>query len=289
MTTSPPRARIESRQVVAGGVRYHYLTAGEGPPLVLLHGTAIDAAVLSYGPSLPVLARHHRVVALDWPGYGTSERPRVTPTLHDHVASLGLVLDALGLARVHLVGFSMGGAAAIGFTLDAPDRVASLTLIGSYGLDDSLPVPVLPYLALRAPALRRGVVWTLRRSRLLTRLVLRTIVFADPARVTDELVDDVHRHLRTPEAERSFVAWLRGELRPLKLGTSFADRLGEVAAPTLLLHGREDRVIPWRKAHRASERIDGARLVVVPGCGHWVMREAPETFRREVLAQAGAT
>lgn len=270
--------------MVAGDVRYHYLTAGEGTPLVLLHGTAIDAATLSYGPSLPELATRHRVVALDWPGYGASERPRVAMTVQDHVASLAVVLDALGFDRVHLAGFSMGGAAALGFALEAPEKVASLTMIGSYGLDDSLPVPLLPYLALRAPALRRGVVWGLRRSRLLTRLVLRTIVFADPGRVTADLVADVHRHLRAPEAERSFVAWLRGELRPWKLGTSFADRLDALTVPTLLLHGREDRVVPWRKALRASERIDDARLVVVPGCGHWVMREAPETFRRELLA-----
>ncbi len=289
MTTSAPRPHVESRQVVAGGLRYHYLTAGEGPPLLLLHGTAIDAAALSFGPSLPELATRHRVVALDWPGYGASERPRVAMTVEDHVASLNALLDALGLTRVHLAGFSMGGAAALGFALDAPDRVASLTLIASYGLDDSLPVPLLPYVALRAPALRRGVVWGLRRSRTLTRLVLQTIVFADPERVTPELVADVHRHLRAPEAERSFVAWLRGELRPWKLGTSFADRLGGLRAPTLLLHGREDHVVPWRKAERASQRIDGARLVVVPGCGHWVMREAPMTFRRELLAFTSAS
>lgn len=276
--------RVASRQVLAGGVRCHLLEAGAGPPLVLLHGTAIDSASLSYGPSLPRLAERHLVLAPDWPGYGRSEVPRVDLTIHDYVALLGALLDAVGMERVHLAGFSMGGAVALGFALHAPQRVRSLSLVGSYGLATSLPVPLLPYLALRAPALRRGVVWGLRRSRLLTSLVLRTLVFADPKLVTRRLVADVHEQLRAPEAERSFVAWLRGEVRPFSLGTSFAERLTELRLPTLLLHGRNDRVISWRYAEQAQRRIPHAELTVVPGCGHWVPREAPEVFRSELLA-----
>jgi pimeloyl-ACP methyl ester carboxylesterase len=276
--------RVTSRQIVAGGLRCHYLEAGSGPPLVLLHGTAIDSAALSYGPSLPHLATRHRVVALDWPGYGDSERPRVSMTIPDSVSLLAAFLDELGLQRVHVAGFSMGGAAALGLALRTPDRIATLTMIGSYGLDARMPVPLLPYLALRAPILRGGVVWGLRRSRLLTRLVLTNVVFSNRALVTPDLVTAVHEQLRAPEAERSFIAWLRGELRPFALGTSYAEELGWVAVPTLLLHGRNDRVTSWRKARDAQRRIPRARLVVVPGCGHWVPREAPEVFRRELLA-----
>jgi len=274
---------VASLQVLANGVRCHYLEAGSGPPLVLLHGTAIDSASLSYGPSLPVLAQHRRVLALDWPGYGLSERPSFSMTMQEHVALLEAFLDAKGLGRVHLAGFSMGGAIALGLALQASERVASLTLIGSYGLDARVPLPLVPYMALRAPKLSANVTWSMRRSRLLTRLVLTRIVFSNPRLVTAELVEAVHEQLRAPEAERSFVAWLREELRPFSLGTSYEDQLAEVAVPTLLLHGRNDRVVSWRKAARASERIPGARLVVVPGCGHWVMREAPEVFRSEVL------
>lgn len=276
---------VESRHVVVDGVRCHYLEAGAslGPPLVLLHGTAIDSAALSYGPSIPRLARRHRVVALDWPGYGQSERPREELAIGDLVELLAGFMDAIGVARTHLAGFSMGGAAALGFALQAPERVETLSLVGSYGLDARAPLPLLPYLALRTPRLSSGVTWSLRRSRTLTRLVLSTIVFSNPRLVTSELVAAVHEQLAAPEAERSFVAWLRGELRPFGFGTSFEERLGELAVPTLLLHGRDDRVVPWRKAARASDSIPDARLVVVPGCGHWVPREATEVFVREVL------
>lgn len=276
--------RVEHRHVVANGIRCHALEAGSGPPLVLMHGTAIDSATLTYGPSMERLAAHHRVLALDWPGYGRSEHPRAVPSMDDMVDLLEAFLDAVGLARAHLAGFSMGAAVGIGFALRSPERVTTLTAIGAYGLDAGLPVPVLPYLAMRVPWFGRSVTWGLRRSRTLTGLVLRHVVFSDGGLVDDALVREVHEQLRAPEAERSFVDWLRGELRPFALGTSYAEDLGDLRVPMLLVHGRNDRVIPARKAQRASERVPGARLVRVPNCGHWVPREAPETFRRELLA-----
>lgn len=253
----------------------------------MLHGTAIDSAELSYGPSLPVLARQHRVIALDWPGYGQSERPPSDMSMPELVDLLAGFLDEVGVERAHLAGFSMGGAVALGLALNAPERVETLTLIGSYGLDATAPLPLLPYLALRAPMLSTSVTWTMRRSRALTRLVLTNIVFANRRRVTPELVDAAHTELGRPDAERSFVAWLRGELRPYGFETSFESRLHEVSVPTLLLHGRGDRVVPWHKAERASKRIPGARLKVVEDCGHWVPREAGDVFRKELLAFTG--
>jgi pimeloyl-ACP methyl ester carboxylesterase len=253
----PESADIQSLQILVGDVRCHYLEAGQGEPLVLLHGTAIDSATLSYAPSLPTLAKVHRVIALDWPGYGQSELPRVSHTINDYVGLLLAFFDVKGLNRVHLAGFSMGGAVALG-------------------------------VALRAPRLRKAAVWSLRRSRLLTQLVLNHLVFADASLVTPQLIDAVHNQLRTPEAERSFLAWLRGELRPFRYDTSYADRLPEVKLPTLLLHGQRDRVISWRNAEAAHRQLPQARLVVTPRCGHWLPREVPEIFQRELLTFTSA-
>lgn len=278
---------VSGHHVVVDGVRCHYLEAGAGPPLVLLHGTAIDSATLSYGPSLAALARHHHVMALDWPGYGDSERPRVDMTMLEYVALLEAFLDAKGLSSAHLAGFSMGGAVALGLALRAPQRVQTLTLMASYGLDSRAPVPLVGYIALRAPKLSAGVSWGMRRSRRLTRLVLTRIVFSNPRLVTDDLVEAVHEQLKAPEAERSFVAWLRGELRPFRLGTSYEAQLPAVAVPTLLIHGRNDRVVSWRKAARASQLVPGARLEVVPNCGHWVMREAQQFFLAKLVEFTG--
>lgn len=280
---------VVSGHTVVRGVRCHHLEAGDGPPLVLLHGTAFDSAALSFGPSLPALAERHRVLALDWPGYGQSEVPRRALSMDDYVELLDAFLDARGVDRAHVAGFSMGGAVALGYALRHPRRVASLTMIGSYGLDARIPVPLVPYLALRVPLLRRGVVWGLRRSKMLTRLVLSRLVFADRRLVSDALIEEVHSQVAAPDAERSFVAWLRGELRPFRLATSYAKRLGDVDVPTLLLHGRRDRVVSWRKAQGAHARLPRSRLVVVPGCGHWVPREATDTFVDSLLdVTAGA-
>lgn len=269
---------VSSHHTLVEGMRCHHLEAGEGPPLVLLHGTAFDSAALSYGPNLPALARRHRVLALDWPGYGDSEVPRAALSMDDYVDLLEGFLEEHGLDRAHVAGFSMGGAVALGYALRHAERVASLTMIASYGLDARMPVPLVAYLAMRVPLLQQGVVWSLRRSKALTHLVLGRLVFADRRLVTDDLIDEVHRQVSAAEAERSFVAWLRGELRPFRLATSYAERLGGVGVPTLLLHGRRDRVVPSRKANAAHERLPDSRLVVVPRCGHWVMREAPDVF-----------
>lgn len=269
---------VSSHHTVVQGVRCHHLEAGDGPPLVLLHGTAFDSAALSFGASLPALAKRHRVLALDWPGYGESETPRAELSMDDSVDLLDAFMSAHSVDRAHVAGFSMGGAVALGFALRHAHRVASLTMIGSYGLDARMPVPLVAYLAMRLPLLQRGVVWSLRRSKALTHLVLGRLVFADRRRVTDDLVEDVHQQLSAAEAERSFVAWLRGELRPFRLATSYAEQFGGVGVPTLLLHGRRDLVVPWRKAQAAHARFPRSHLVVVPRCGHWVMREAPDVF-----------
>ena len=80
------------------------------------------------------------------------------------------------------------------------------------------------------------------------------------------------------------MAWLRGELGPLHYGTSYRERLGEVRQPTLVLHGARDLVVPAREAKRAAKALPQGRLKLVARCGHWLMREQPEVFEREVLA-----
>ena len=140
---------------------------------------------------------------------------------------------------------------------------------------------------MRAPRFSTALSWSMRRSRRLVRLVLTRIVFSDPTLVTAELVEQVYEQLQAPGAERSFVAWLRSEIRPAGLSTSYEDQLQDLAVPTLLLHGRDDRVLSWRKALRAAGQVGGSKLVIVPRCGHWVMREAPDVFLRELLGWTG--
>jgi pimeloyl-ACP methyl ester carboxylesterase len=278
---------LQSHHLVVAGRRIHYFETGHGPPLVLLHGTAIDSARLSYGPVIPALARRYRVLALDWPGYGESEYPPEIPTVRDYVTLLGRFAQQLELPPFYLLGFSMGGAVALGTALETPDRVRALVLAGSYGLGQTQHVPLLPYVALRTPRFAANVLLGLRLSRQLTRIVLERLVFAHPRAVTRELVDEVHAQLRRPLVERAFVGWLRGELGPLRYGTSYSRMLESLRPPTLLIHGSRDLVVPVRSARRAAERIPGAKLTELPRTGHWLMRERPDAFEEAVLGFLG--
>lgn len=271
-----------SRHLVVEGVRVHYLEAGSGTPLVLLHGTAIDSARLSFGPSLAALAATRRVIALDWPGYGQSEYPPEVPTMPEYLALFKAFTAALELPPFDLLGFSMGGAIALGAALELPERVRALVLVASYGLGERVRLPLLPYLALRTPRLAANALLGLRLSRRLTGLVLRYLVFADARAASPTLVDEVYRQLRRPLVERAFMSWLRGELGPLRYGTRYRRELGRVRQPVLLLHGARDLVVPARQARAAAPHFPDARLELIPGCGHWLTRERPEAFLEAV-------
>lgn len=276
-------AGFTSEFVEVAGIRTHVLRAGEsGPPLVLLHGTAIDSARLTYGASLLALGKRFRVYAPDWPGYGLSQP---TPPAHGFrflESFLSAFLDTMALPRAHLAGFSMGGAAALGLALDNPERVEKLVLIDSYGLGGTVHLPLLPYLALRLGSADRHVWSALRRSKGALRWFLATFVLGHAGMATRELVDEVHSQLLTPGVERAFMDWLRGEIRPGWLRTSYRSRLGKLQAPALILHGARDLIVPAYRARRAVRLIPGARLVIVPGCGHWLPREAPRRLEGEV-------
>jgi pimeloyl-ACP methyl ester carboxylesterase len=284
-TVASPRGMPEPQSgfLEVKGLRAHYLTAGEGKPLVLLHGSAIDSSRLSYGPSIAKLAKDYRVLAPDWPGYGRSEHPQRPYVFADYIAFLEGFLDGLSLEKVHLAGFSMGGGVALGFALSHPERLRKLVLVDSYGLGGEIHVPFLPYLFLRTPRLD-SVVWGgLRLSRRVISTFLKLFVFADPRKVNPALVAEIREQLREPEVERAFMSWIRGEVGWRGLSTNYLSELSTLRVPTLLLHGARDLIIPASRARRAAKRIPRAQLVIVPRCGHWLPREARERFAREVL------
>ncbi|MEX2534191.1 MAG: alpha/beta fold hydrolase [Trueperaceae bacterium] len=277
-----------SEFVEVAGLRTHVLRAGDsGPPLVLLHGTAIDSARLTYGASLPQLGKHFRVYAPDWPGYGQSQPGPSAHGFRFLEDFLHAFLDAMGLPRAHLAGFSMGGAAALGLALDHPQRVDKLVLIDSYGLGGTVHLPLLPYLALRVRSADRYVWSVLRRNKGTLRWFLATFVLGNACLATRELVDEVHRQLMAPGAEGAFMDWLRGEIRPGRLRTSYRARLRNLRPLTLILHGARDLIVPAYRARRAVRLIPDARLVLVPGCGHWLPREAPGVVERKVMEFLG--
>ncbi len=273
---------LQDRFLSVKGLRTHVLTAGAGAPLVLLHGSALDSARLTYGGSVAALSAHYRVIAPDWPGYGRSEGPKGAATTNFYIDFLEGLADALELDTFYLVGFSMGGGVALGYALKHPKRVRKLVLIDAYGLGGEVHVPFLPYLALRTPRLSTLTWAALRRSPRTLRLLLRLFVFRQGKAVTEEVLAEVAEQLRVPDIERAFMGWLREELHLTALTTNYLGRLGRLSVPTLLIHGDRDLVVPVSRAKRAAKRIPDATLKILPS-GHWTPREAKEAFTEAVL------
>ncbi|RMG64321.1 MAG: alpha/beta fold hydrolase, partial [Calditrichaeota bacterium] len=138
----------------------HYLDVGSGERTVLLiHGGGSDHAQLSWRETIPALSAHYRVLSPDLPGYG---RTPFVPTRRLLAYYSDLLLDwleALKVQRLSVAGISMGGAVALGMVLQQPERFEKLVLVGSYGLSERVPYPVLGYLAVRLPGLHALVRW----------------------------------------------------------------------------------------------------------------------------------
>ena len=273
----PADSPVTSSYITLNGLKLHYLSAGDrGPPLLLLHGTALDSAKLTYGQLMPKLSQNFRVFALDWPGYGKSDKPVTEYTMAFYEEVLRAFVTYLELDKVNLVAFSMGGGVALQYALARPDQLISLVLIDSYGLGSSVHVPLLPYLALRLPGIAPALWWAIKQSRFLLRWCLKRFVFGRSTEVTEQLVDEVRAQLELEGLQFAFTNWLRGEVGRFRLVTSHHTRLRQLDVPTLLVHGSRDLIIPAYRSRRAAKALPNAQLHIIKGAGHWTPREAPE-------------
>ncbi|HEU5349437.1 MAG TPA: alpha/beta fold hydrolase [Ktedonobacterales bacterium] len=271
---------VERHDTRVNGVRIHYLTCGEGEPLVLVHGRGTAAAMFT--PILTGLAATRRVFALDLPGWGLSEKPPFTGhSASDAVAvwrdALYGFLDDQGLTQTDLAGHSMGGLTALAVALDAPERVRRLALIDSGGLGIETPFDVRLYFRLKPERLNR---WLGRRF-------FAWAIGQDDARLAKErgpLFDFMYavesQSEIIPSGGRAFDKWVN--LGGVHL--DFRGRLKELQMPVLLLWGDHDRLIPYSTALHAVRQIRTGRLVAFTRCGHSPHQERPTDFVRTLLA-----
>jgi pimeloyl-ACP methyl ester carboxylesterase len=255
----------------ANGIKTNYLEAGQGDPVVLIHGSG--PGVTSYANwrlVLPALAENFRVVAPDMVGFGFSQRPANieygVQTWADQVVGL---MDTLELPKAHLVGNSFGGAIALRLATQHPDRVGKLVLMGSMGV----PFPI-------TEGLER--VWGYEPSFENMRKVLDVFAYSREI-VNDELAEVRYRGSIQPGFQESFAAmfpaprqrWVEAMCTP-------EDDIRRLPHRTLIVHGREDQVIPVQTSLRLMELIDNADLNVFSRCGHWSMIERTADFNRNV-------
>ncbi|MGW5320020.1 4,5:9,10-diseco-3-hydroxy-5,9,17-trioxoandrosta-1(10),2-diene-4-oate hydrolase [Nocardia thailandica] len=257
-------------------LHYHEAGVGNGPTIVLLHGGGPGASSWSnFARNIPVLAERFHVLAVDQPGFGRSDKPVDHPQYFVHSSSaLEALLDHLEIeGRVHLLGNSLGGGAAVRFALDYPGRAGKLVLMGPGGLSTNLFAPD-PTEGVKLLARFNG-----EPTRANLEAFLRIMVF-DQSLITEELVEERFASASTPEALAATRA----------MGKSFAGADFEkgmlwrdaykLRQPTLLIWGREDRVNPLDGALVATKVIPRVQLHVFGGCGHWAQLEKFDEFNR---------
>ncbi|WP_435366002.1 alpha/beta fold hydrolase [Haloarchaeobius sp. DYHT-AS-18] len=269
--------------VSVDGHTIQYVTAGDGPPLLLLHGGIIDAGPVSWGEVIEPLAEDFTVYAPDLLGYGDSDVPDVDYTIERHVETMAGFVDELGLGtnddEIHVCGLSMGGAVALGLALDTAVPVKRLVLVDCFGLGTELPRGKLSYLFSRLPILNKIAVALFRRSRSFTKASLAGVA-NDPDELSEDAVDRVWEYAKKPSACVAFRDFRKHEITKQGYRTNFTPRLGDLSVPTLFVHGQHDEVVPVGWARRAADAAPEARLTILDECAHWPPREDPETMVR---------
>ena len=248
---------------------------GHGTPVVLLSGAGQDNALLSWRHLLPVLAAEHRVFAPDWPKQGHS-RPWDGFADHDTLTTvITHVLDHFGLERVALVGLSQGGALALSYAIDHPERVERLVAMAPAGTLSFPPgVHQLLWLIARSRFLNSTLPARMFRTREGVANFLRRGLFAGPVEDFDSIVDEVLEEARVNGTGSS--DWQNASIGPWRMRVDLRPRLGEISCPTLFLQGDKDVGVRPARTAEAARRVPGARLEVLEGHGHWLNRQSPE-------------
>lgn len=260
-------------EISSGTIRYY--EAGTGHPLVLLHGSGPGATGWSnFAKNIGPLAEHFRVLAIDMPGWGESHA--VTWEGIDHARTLVEILDVLGIESAAVVGNSMGGATILTAAIDAPDRFSHVMTMGAGLISHNI------HMAGDGPTEGlKALVRAYEEPTPENMFALVDVMTFGPEHATPELAAlRSEATLARPDHISNFLEMLRhgGPIQRLFR----PEDLSRITAPTLLMHGRDDRVVPYESSLHAVARIPNSRLVLRNQCGHWFMIEHPEEFNHLV-------
>lgn len=261
-------------RIDAAGIATNYHRTGSGPAVILLHGSGPGvSAWTNWRRVMPALAEDFDVIAPDMAGFGhTERRPQDVYAIKLWVQHLLGLMDALDIESTSLVGNSFGGSLALAAALRHPDRFQRLVLMGT-------PCDTFAM----TPGLRAG--WDYEPSREAMRSVMSLFPF-DPSVITDELVEERYRVSCLPGAQEGLRKLLA---KPSDEGETMLSGIPEkvvadLQQPALVLHGREDQVIPVEMGLKLARAIPNADLHVFGRCGHWVQAERPDQFLALVQA-----
>lgn len=265
-------------RTVADGITIAWTEIGKGPPLVLLHGLADSHR--TWRLVAPILAKRFRVLMVDLPGHGFSDRPDASYTLSWYADTIASWMDAVDLPRAHMCGHSYGGGVAQWMLIDHRDRIERLALVAAGGLGSEVGAALrLAALPLVGPLLESPLYGPV--TKLFTRWTFPAFA-RDDARELERLA----RMNGAPRTGRAFRRTLAGCIGLEGQRVQTWDHISNI--PTLpqlaLFWGSRDPIIPIHHAHHAVRRLANVTVTVYPSCGHLVHLEAPERFAEDVVS-----
>ena len=272
--------RMSIKTVLVHDQRIAYLDVGTGPPVILIHG--FGGSMWQWEHQQHALSQHFRVLTLDLPGAGLSDKPEIDYRPDQMLDFFLGFMDAVEIPQATLVGNSMGAGLAIGMALTHPTHVVKLVLI------DGLPQHVMEKLT--SPSVRRALEtsapsWLVSFGNwlfggLMIESVLKEIVH-DPALLTPAVIERSNRNRQRPGLIKPIMT-VRENLPLWESG--FATRIDEITHPTLVIWGEEDRVFPIAVGEELQQTIKGSRFIRIPKAGHIPQWEQPDLVNQELIA-----
>ena len=287
MTTTHEQARttfqvmerfegVQYRFFTIHGYRRAFLSAGQGPPLLLIHGIGDSSS--TWLPVMASFATDHTVIAPDLLGHGLSDKPRADYSIAAYANGMRDLLSVLDIDRVTVIGHSLGGGVAAQFAYTFPERCERLVLVGTGGIARSvsllLRLAAAPNADLLMPTFGSPI---FKFGSRVAAQVLR-VLGTDLGRDTEEILK-VFDSLPDAAARRAILRTLRSGVDWRGQVITMLDRayLTE-GMPTLLLWGSRDAIIPVEQGHLAAASMPGSRLEIFDGAGHFPHHSDPERF-----------
>ena len=269
--TETKRPEIGST-VVANGIKTNYLEDGKGTPVVFVHGSGPGVtAYANWRLVMPGLAPHYRTLAPDMVGFGYTDRPAgVTYNVQTWADQTIGFMDALDIQTASVVGNSFGGGIALRMATQHPERIDKLVLMGSMGV--SFPI---------TDGLDR--VWGYQPSVENMKAMLGIFAYSPELRDDDELARVRYEASIQPGFQEAFSSMFPApRQRSVEAMTTPDEELRKIDKETLIVHGRDDKVIPLENSYRLLQLIDRSQLHAFGHCGHWVQIEQADPFVRLV-------
>ena len=256
------------------GIGTNYIVAGEGDPLILIHGSGPGVtAYANWRGVIPDFAQHFTCYAPDTLGFGYTDFPDDIDgfSMDRWVSHLIGFMDELGIAKAHFIGNSYGGALTLALATRHPERVAGIVLMGSAGRSEFQMTQGL------------SDVWGYEPSFENMKDLMRTFAH-DPGLVKDEIVRSRFEASIRPGAQEKYSSLFPEPRQRWLTELSTSDEaLREMQHPTLLVHGREDVIVPLDRSIKFNEVIPNSELHVFGNCGHWTQIEMRERFVELVI------